>query len=80
MREKLTFGMILVSTKVTMRPMSPFWIAASAFTASMTSPEMRLTSASGASSAAKACVATSGLASSALVASKRDIHCRRCII
>ena len=41
----------LVSTSVMMRFTSPAWIAGSAFTAVITSPEMRLTSASGASAA-----------------------------
>jgi hypothetical protein len=52
MRWKLTFGMILLSTRTMILLMSPALIDLSALIVSSTSPEMRCTRASGASSAA----------------------------
>ena len=79
MREKLTLGMILLSTSAMMRLTSPFWMAASALTAVITSPEMRCTSASGASSAASASDGSSGVPATASTAISRENHWRRCM-
>ena len=52
MRWKLTLGMTRVSTRLTILPVSPAWIAGSSLIACNTSLESLLISASGASSAA----------------------------
>ena len=54
---KFTLGMTLLSTSAEMRPKSPAWMALSALAASMTSTEICLTSASGATSACAVAVA-----------------------
>jgi hypothetical protein len=81
MRWKLTFGMILLSTSAMILSMSPERMDLSALMAPSTSPEMRCTKASGASSAARAgeTKKAAALNSRALARASRPMW-RRCTV